>query len=229
MPLRMLPVLAGLLPIVAINLSLLLAMTSETVPSCIPYFDGCTSISATGRHEPASFVFKPAMLSESVLMIAYWLLNMAWLRALSSAAGNSKKGGTWMGIFGCAGALALILYVTFLGTHAPFYEFMRRFGVYLYFLFTIIAQLLLSRDTIRLSIVLDNLALRRIGQIQFTFALIPLGFGILNMTLKATLDNSGPAENIIEWHSAFLMHCFIILSYYSWQKSNFAANWSVQT
>jgi hypothetical protein len=221
MLLRLLPLVTGLLPIVAIHVSLVLAIHAGAIPSCFPYLEGCASISATGRYEPASFVFKPAMMSEWMVLVVYWLFNVAWIRSLAREAGASKKTSTWTGIFGCAGAFALILYVTFLGTQAPFYEFMRRFGVYLFFLFSVIAQILLARDTISLSATLGLPRIRKIGNIQLLLALIPFALGALNMILKSTLENPDPAENIIEWIFALLMQIYFILTYFTWKETGF--------
>ena len=208
MLLRLLPLVTGLLPIVAIHVSLLLAINAGAIPSCFPYLEGCASISATGRYEPASFVFKPAMMSEWTILILYWVFNVAWVRSLARKAESNATTGTTMGVIGCAGALALILYVTFLGTQAPFYEFMRRFGVYLYFLFSVIAQILL-------------------GKAQLTLALIPFLLGALNLILKSTLENPDPAENIIEWIFALLMHLFFVLTYFSWKQTGFDGRFRV--
>ena len=227
MLIRVLPLVTGLMPIVAIHVSLVVAMTAGPITPCNPYIDGCASISATGRHEPASFIFKPAMMSSWVLHVFYWLFNAAWIRALSAEAGNSGRRGTPMAVIGCVGALALILYVTFLGTQAPFYEFMRRFGVYLYFLFTVIAQILLARDTLGLSRSLGLQDIGRIGKAQMTLALIPFALGALNLILKATLENPDPPENAIEWIFALLTHVFFLLTYYSWRATGFDGRFTV--
>lgn len=63
MLLRYPPLIAGLLPIVAIHLSLLIAIDAGAIQGCNPYFEGCTSISATGRYVPASYLFRPAMMA----------------------------------------------------------------------------------------------------------------------------------------------------------------------
>lgn len=227
MLLRLLPLVTGLLPIVAIHVSLLLAINAGAIPSCFPYLEGCASISATGRYEPASFVFKPAMMSEWTILILYWVFNVAWVRSLARKAESNATTGTTMGVIGCAGALALILYVTFLGTQAPFYEFMRRFGVYLYFLFSVIAQILLARHTIKLSEKLGLRNLEKIGKAQLTLALIPFLLGALNLILKSTLENPDPAENIIEWIFALLMHLFFVLTYFSWKQTGFDGRFRV--
>jgi len=227
MLLRLLPLATGLIPILAIHISLLLAIHAGAIPSCFPYLDGCASISATGRYEPASFVFKPAMMSEWAILVLYWLFNVAWIRSLAQQADSNARTGTWMGVIGCAGALALILYVTFLGTQAPFYEFMRRFGVYLYFLFSVIAQIMLARHTIRLSGKLGLPNLGKIGRTQMTLALIPFLLGALNLILKSTLENPDPAENIIEWIFALLMHLFFVLTYFAWKQTEFDGRFKV--
>lgn len=225
---RILPLVTGLMPIVAIHIALLVAIESAVIPACFPYFDGCASISATGRYEPASFIFKPAMMSEWTLLIFYWLFNVAWIRSLAHEAGRPAKTGTWIAVFGCAGAVSLILYVTFLGTQAPFYEFMRRFGVYLYFLFSVIAQIMLARHTISLSRALQLTAVSRIGKAQLVLALIPFALGALNTMLKATLENPDPAENIIEWIFALLMHVYFLLTYFAWRETGFDGTWRVR-
>ncbi len=221
MVLRLLPLITGLLPILAIHISLMLAIDAGSIPACIPYIDGCASISATGRNEPASFIFKPAMMSEWLLLVFYWLFNVAWLRSLAIKAGTSTYKGIWISLIGCGGAIALILYVTFLGTHGAFYEFMRRFGVYFYFLFTVIAQIMLARYTIHLARSLNLNSVLKIGKIQMALALIPFILGALNLVLKSTLDNPDPAENIIEWVFALLMQSYFVLTYFSWRDTGF--------
>ncbi|MGH8221600.1 MAG: hypothetical protein ACREQZ_01375, partial [Woeseiaceae bacterium] len=62
MHLRLVPLATGLLPILAIHACYLLAVHYAALPACIPYFDGCTSISATGRYAPASYLFRAVML-----------------------------------------------------------------------------------------------------------------------------------------------------------------------
>ena len=226
MILRFLPLFAGALPIVAIHLSLVIAINAGTIPGCFPYWDGCTSISATGRYEPASFVFKPAMMTEWILMVLYWLGNAAWLGEMSRSA-DSPSPGRSTAIIGCAGAFALILYITFLGTQAPFYEFMRRFGVYLYFLLTVVAQIMLARHTIRLASALQYDRIVVFGKTQMALALVPFFLGALNLVLKSILADPGPAENVIEWIFALLMHVYFLLSYWTWRESGFAVAWRI--
>lgn len=227
MLLRVLPLITGLMPVVAIHLSLLIAIDAGSIPGCVPYLEGCVSISATGRYPPASFLFNAAIMTESVVMIAYWLFNVAWLRSLQKLHGLPDKGGTAIGVLGTGGALFLMLYVTFLGTQEPFYEVMRRFGIYFYFALSIIAQILLALKSKQLGNALQMRSLSRIAKFQLSLATVPVVLGVLNLMLKVTLANPDPAENIIEWIFALLMHMYFVLSYFSWRDSGFAMRFFV--
>jgi hypothetical protein len=229
MPVYLLPLVTGLLPIVAIHASLFLAINAGVIPHCIPYIDGCASISATGRYEPAVFLFKPAMTTEAVLMVMYWSLNALWLRSMHRAAGLKREMAvSVMLLLGIAGAVALIVYVTFLGTQTPFYEFMRRFGIYLYFLFTVAAQVLLARLASGTSRKLGFTSVRKTARLQLWLALAPFAFGTVNVVLKSTLDNPDPAENMIEWISSLLMHFYFVLTYFSWRDTGYKAEWTIR-
>ena len=229
MLIRLLPLVTGLLPILAIHISLLVAINAGVIPACFPYIEGCTSISATGRYEPASFIFKPAMMSSWAVLVLYWVYNLAWLRSLARQLDVQEKPGAAMAVLGCMGALALILYTTFLGTQAPFYEFMRRIGIYFYFGCSVIAQILLARATLRYAgqLALDSVI--RVGRVQLGLALVPFLLGALNLILKNTLGNPDPIENVIEWIFALLMHVFFLLSYLTWRDTGFSSRFDVAT
>jgi hypothetical protein len=225
---RLLPLITGLLPIIAIHVSLLVAINAASIPACVPYIDGCTSISATGRYEPASFIFKPAMLSEWLILIFYWLFNVAWLRALSRQAASNRDIGRGIAITGTIGALALVLYTTFLGTQAPFYEFMRRIGIYFYFGSSVVAQIMLARHTLSLSRMLALESVNRIARVQMVIALVPFVLGVLNLVLKNTLADPDPVENVIEWIFALLMHAYFVLTYFAWRDTGFSGRFDVE-
>ncbi len=228
MLLRLLPLITGFAPIFAAHVSYLIAIHAGVLPACMPYIEGCTSISATGRYPPSSFLFKSVMMPESILMAAYWLFSVAWLRSLERTAGRSANGGTMVGVFGVAGAFFLIVYITFLGTEGPVYDFMRRYGVYLYFLFTVLAQLILAARVMSVASSLRIRSVVAITKIQLAVALIPFALGILNLVLKAVLDDAVAPERIIEWIFALLMHSYFLLSYFSWRATGFDASFSVE-
>ncbi|MEX0977064.1 MAG: hypothetical protein WDZ50_08220 [Woeseia sp.] len=227
MILRLLPLVVGLLPLVTVFTCYWIAIHYAGLPSCNPFLDGCTSISATGRYPPANFLFRAAMLPQSILLAAYWLLCLAWFRTLRRSLKHDAKSGAAIAWFGVIGALCLIPYVTFLGTQEPFYEFMRRYGVYLYFLLNVIAQVILAVRILPVARKLRMQRLLRLTQIQLTLSWIPFALGALNLILKATLDDSDPAENRIEWIFALLMQSYFVISYFSWRETGFMASYSV--
>lgn len=227
MNMRIVPLATGLLPIIAIHICYLLGIEYASLPACIPYLDGCTSISATGRYPPASYLFKAVMMPCSVLLCVYWVLNTAWLRAMDAAAGRSATRHSAISALGIAGAISLIVYVSFLGTSEPFYEFMRRFGIYLYFLFSVVAQLLLAIATLRLSRDPGSDSLRGLALAQLVLSISPFAIGVLNLVLKATLEDSDQAENIIEWIFALMMQLYFLLSFITWGRSGFRAEFFV--
>jgi hypothetical protein len=228
MLLRLLPLITGFAPIFAVHVSYLIGIRAGILVACNPYIHGCTSISATGRYMPASLLFKSVMMPEAILMAAYWIFNVAWFRSLERAAGRSGESGSVAGLLGVAGALFLIVYVTFLGTQGPFYDFMRRFGVYFYFAFTVFAQLILASKLLPLSKDLHIPEVVRIAKYQLAIALIPFAIGILNLILKAVLEDADAEENIIEWIFALLMHFYFLLSYFSWRATGFDTSFTVE-
>ncbi|MGB5581448.1 MAG: hypothetical protein WBM68_12835 [Woeseia sp.] len=228
MPLRLLPLVTGLLPIIGIHASYLIAVQFSRVPACLPYFSGCTSISSTGRHPPASYLFKAVMLPEAILLMAFWICCAGWLQALEGTIDSRRHRGTPQLVFlGCSGAFALILYVTFLGTHEAFYEFMRRFGIYMFFLLTMLAQLDLSLRFRYYAVASGNGSLRPLSQLLLVLVALPFVLGALNLTLKAVLANPDPPENAIEWIVVLLMQSHIALTYFAWRATGFKNTFSV--
>jgi hypothetical protein len=227
MILRLLPLIVGLLPLITVLTCYWIASQTAGLPSCNPFLDGCTSISATGRHPPASFLFRAAMLPQSILLAAYWLASLAWFRALRRSLGQDERAGAAIGWCGVTGALFLVPYVTFLGTEEPFYEFMRRYGIYMYFLLNVIAQLVMAARTLPLARQLNQPALQWLLRAQLTLSWIPFALGALNLVLKAIVEDSGPIESRIEWIFALLMQLYFLISYFAWRMTRFDVSWHV--
>ncbi|MBT8065972.1 MAG: hypothetical protein KJO09_01930 [Gammaproteobacteria bacterium] len=217
MTIRALPLVAGIVPVAGVSLSYWIGMNSGILPVCMPFLDGCVSISATGRYLPASLLFHAIMLPQSVLLVFLWYFTAQWLRAIAP---DTRAAGAVIAA-GMLGALSLILYVTFLGTKAPFYEFMRRFGIYLYFLGTAISQLTLAIALFGHARRSGALRLKRIATGMLWFCGLPFALGILNLILKATLEDADPSENRIEWISALSMQAYFVLIYVAWRDTGF--------
>lgn len=214
MVIRALPVIAGFAPLVGIHVAFLLGVDAGVLPACNPYIDGCASISATGRHPPGSLLFRAVMLPQSALLVFTWYFAALWLEVLG-ASRRAHHAVLWLGLLGAG---ALVVYVTFLGTHGPAYEFMRRFGIYFYFIGTVFAQLTLS---------IAMPASRWRSLMLWTMAL-PFVLGLVNFAQKALLANTDRLENIIEWVVSLLMQLWFFWLYAAWRESRFAISVSAR-
>ena len=202
---RMLPLIAGIGPVLGVCLAYWFNIQGGSLPSCMPLLDGCTSISATGRYMPGGMLFRAVMLPQAAFLAILWWVCADWIRQIApqSRVANAVV------ISGIVGAIALVLYVTFLGTEQPLYEFMRRFGIYFYFLGTVISQLLLT-----LAMPTSRLRTAMLWMIGTPFLL-----GLINLLQKALLEQSDKIENGIEWTAALLMQVWFVLLYVAWRKS----------
>ena len=126
-----------------------------------------------------------------------------------------------MFISGVVASLALIVYTTFLGTTEPFYEFMRRFGIYVYFLGTALAQLLLSLTLASYARMESEPSLWRLSRQMLVLVALPFVLGILNLILKAALDDANAVENSIEWIASLCMQTWFVLLYIAWRRTGF--------
>lgn len=206
----------GLLPVLGINLAYIVAVTVDIVPVCIPYLDGCTTISSTGRKPPSSYVFKPAMYLSAVLMMAFWFRSNLWLSGLGERSAWSR----WQLVtVGTIGAIALGVYVFYLGTEGSFYRSMRRYGVTVYFGFTYLAQLLLAGHLHRLAVLGNNDTLLGISRLKLILCLVLLAMGLVSIPISHFVADKGNIENVIEWNFALLLHAYFLLSYAALRSS----------
>ena len=218
--LRSLPLIAAIVPFVGVTISYAIGVHYDLIPSCIPYIDGCTSISATGRYAPASFLFKAVQMPLGVLHIVIWLLSIEWLKSMGH---HSRGAHLTLCYAGIVGGVSLIIYVTFLGTQQPFYEFMRRFGIYGYFLGVAVAQLTLAISLLKVHSKTARFDGHRQGTLLVWLAALPFALGILNLILRATLEDPDFWENRIEWVAALIMQLYFLFLWHAWRVTGFEA------
>lgn len=208
--LRWLPFLAGLMPLIAMFGAFAIGVAYEVLPDCNPIIDGCRSISATGRRPPGSFLFRAIMLPQGIVLGFVWYLSVLWLREIRPDIKPSICFA--IAVAGLVNAVALIVYVTFLGTSEPIYEFMRRAGIYFGFLGMAIAQLLVAIAMIRTP-------LKPLARAMLAISAIVFLVGILNLILKSVLEDPDPAENRIEWIAAILMQLWFFVLFVAWRRT----------
>jgi hypothetical protein len=228
MLIRWLPFLAGIVPLVAVAGAFWIGVANEVLPSsCIPFLDGCVSISAAGRKPPGSFLFRAVMLPQAVLLIIVWHFSVLWLRSLDSALRRSTV--IAIMVSGIVGAIATIIYVTFLGTKEPIYEFMRRIGIYFGFLGAGVAQLIIAVTLNRIANALRHTQLIRLARVMSVIWLTAFSLGLLNVVLRSILEDSDQWENRIEWIVFIIMQCYFVVLYLAWRVTDFALSVSTRT
>jgi hypothetical protein len=214
----------GLVPILAIHSSYLIAAVYEHVPWCIPYIDSCTSISATGRKNPEYFVFKATMIPAAMLMTLFWYLCHEWLLACGHRRSISTRS---IPIIGTVAALSLILYTTMLGASGDLYQLERRIGVIIYFTFTYLAQLLFTYHLGKLNSEM-HLYFSRIYHFLVGLNTSVLGIGLLSLILGITMADYDSIEDAIEWNLALLIHIYFLGIYVAWRKTEFSGSFKVR-
>ena len=207
----------GLLPIIVVNTCYIVSVGSGNLPGCVPYLDGCTSISSAGRYGAAYFLFKLGMVPAALLLAYFWLLARRWLVALGDLDYRRLR---TMVCIGVAGAAFLILYTVFLGTKGDIYSLLRRYGVTLYFSCSYLAQLLLLHY-------LTTLRDRQIIQLprsitggMLTIAIMLLFLGLISIPIGnfIFIAEKKIIMNVIEWNFALLLSAYYLLAWQAWLR-----------
>jgi Frag1/DRAM/Sfk1 family len=214
MGIRLVPLLTGLLPILAIHTTYLVSASEGYVPWCFPYIDSCTSISATGRHGSAYFIFKATMIPAVALQITYWALTCRWLKTLGDRLTPAR---TIMSV-GIVAAIFLAIYTAALGAAGDEFRLQRRIGIIVYFAFTFLAQLLL---TWRIGLLQRNEPSRAVLVAICCFL---LATGLLTLLLDASIDNYAEYEDAFEWILALAIQVFFLVTWKTWKNTGFDLN-----
>lgn len=205
--LSQLAVATALLPIVATNLAYIVAVWFDTVPACIPYIEGCTSISSTGRTNPSQWIFKPVMLLSAVTMVAFFI-------ACADRAGRHRLRPDSIVVCAVIGGAALVVYLAFLGTEGEVYRTLRRYGVSVYFGFVYLAQLLLARRILRSG----GEPLPAKCMLGVSALLLVIGIGSIPIT--NFVPDKDRIENVIEWDFALLLQLNYLLAWRALARPN---------
>ena len=203
----------ALLPLVTMHVCYLLSASEQLVPWCLPWFEGCTSISRASRSGIAYFVFKAGMLPACVFMLLFWWSNRYWLRQL----GVEPRVWWWLGMLA---ALPLALYTVVLGHAGDTPYMLRRIGVVGFFGLTYLAQLGLSAS-------LRNSAQSAAGRALFRLCGFTLLVGIASLVLGVIWpQHYDTMDDGFEWTLAVLINLHTLWVAWLWQRSGFAVNFS---
>ncbi|MBB1088338.1 hypothetical protein H4F99_07510 [Lysobacter sp. SG-8] len=205
-----LPLLCALLPLLAGHLALWLSVRDGWVPACIPYLDGCTSISRAAREGVGNVVFKVLMLPAAGLQALFWWQARGWLRA------HSGRDAVAVAALGVVAAAFLVLYASFLGSEGEVYRLLRRYGITVYFGGTFLALMAVLK---RMSRAWRGAPAFR--PLQFV-AVGMLGLGVASVVASATVADPTARdhwENRLEWQlGLWLTAMFLVFAWAWWRE-----------
>lgn len=213
MDLRWFAWLTVLVPITAAHLAYFVSAAGGHVDWCVPYWDGCTSISRAGRFGLGNHLFRALMLPHAAQLMMFWGLTWLWLRALRPDA--ARRCAAVLGL-GVVAALFLILYASFLGVEGSVYQWLRRYGITVFFSFSVLAQMLV----IALLQPVRQLP-RLLRRVMLTFAAALLVLGLLSIPLQHFAGDADRAMDALEWNYALLMALFYGLLGLAWGATGF--------
>ncbi len=206
----------ALLPLVTMHVCYLLSASEQLVPWCLPWFEGCTSISRASRSGIAYFVFKAGMLPACVFMLLFWWSNRYWLRQLG------VEPGVWWWL-GMLAALPLALYTVVLGHAGETPYMLRRIGVVGFFGLTFLAQLGLSASLRHSAMSAAGRSLLRLCGFTLLVGIVSLILGVIWPEHYDTMDDG------FEWALAVLINLHTLWVAWLWQRSGFAVNFSLNS
>lgn len=206
--------LAALLPLAAANLAYLISAAQELVPWCVPYIEGCTSVSRAAREGAANVLFKVLMLPYSVVLALFWWHAARWM---GEAAPSHRRTRAALPLLGLVAAVATATYTAALGVDGEFYQWMRRYGINLSFALTVLAEILVTRALWHEPRVPAGL---RRAMVALCLALLLLG--LASLPLQYFSSSRSPAMNALEWTFSVLMLVFFPLIGAAWRRTGFA-------
>lgn len=220
--------LCALLPFLAVHIAYISNMLLGNVPACVPYIEGCLTISRAARSGEFIYIFRAMMMPTALLMVAYWRLSYIWLQRLDPAVTRGMRAMCGLGM---VGSLFLILYVTYLGTEGEIYGFMRRYGVTFYFSFTALAQIFFIQRLYNLSSLPALNACHGMLTIQCILCIIQWSLGLLSLPLGQLIvdkEARDMMQNIIEWNFSLAMNGFFLVSFFMFHKTGFGIKYFIK-
>jgi hypothetical protein len=203
---RTLAILVVILPLLASNGAYLLSAYKGFVPWCMPYIDGCTTISQAGRSGNTIFFYRTVVFPYSVLLILFWLYANSWLELLHGHTTKIAQIIFWLGL---TGAIALLIYINFLGAAGEINSLMRRIGAMLYFTLTPLAQLLMLKQHYNIFRKKPGISINlKLLQYQLIILLLMLVIVAISIFMVVTDDITYEIENIVEWNFSLLVNLY---------------------
>jgi hypothetical protein len=224
MPLWPLPLVAGLLPAIAVLLALAL-YAGEGGSSCNPFIGDCASISRMARHGLASHLFRALVLPGAVLQ------GLTWLAAAHTfaAAGITRRDAFLLALLGVCAGVSLVVYGSFLGVDGGVHRSLRRWGTLIYFGGTYLAMLIFARASQRLHAAHRLVLPRTHGRVMLALLAFIAAIGLFHVfasVVSAALEDR--IENHTEWWGALALTLNFVTMASLWRRWGLVATISLQ-
>lgn len=184
-----------LVPFSTIWCSYFISAYTEYVEWCIPVIDGCTSLSKVGRHGIAFYLYKALIIPSTFLIMVFWIYVHREI--------YHNKYMLAMSIIAC---VFLVIYLCALGFDGGVYRFMRRIGVFVFFIGMPIVQtwlILASREHI------TGWPKPVLYVVIYAYLIILIGY------LYVRSLHNRELENVMEWLTSLLIFSFFSLFGYA--------------
>jgi len=218
---RFIPLWAAIVPLVTINFTYLVAVDFGHVSACIPYLQGCTSVSSTGREVPESLIFKAGFLPSALVLAIFWHYCARFLE-LSGQVGARLH---TLRVLGVIAGISLTMYALTLGLNDGYYPELRRAGIVGFTLSTFLAEVLFWMFYAPLRIT----ATKRIWLWLIALSLALPALDIISEIAKWAGAPRKPTNNTIAWNAFVITSAYYAVVARLWWHHGFASQLSVRS
>lgn len=201
-----------LVPAVSIIAVYLWSAGAGYVPWCVPFLEGCTTISRAARPEPMNLLFRWSMLLWVALLACYWLLAVRWLAQQVPHRRHSRRA---MMLFALLGTGGVAMYALHLGGDTSTAEFMRSYGGVMVFSSLAFGQLMLA-TAIRGHAPVP----RGLRRAMLSFCVLLLVMGVMTAVGNAMLADGYALVSAMEWNFGLVMLLFFPLTGLAWRYTD---------
>ena len=226
---RLLSLWIFIIPLVAINTCLFIAINSSFFEGSIfavdmigksnftiPYIDGSLSISRASRTFPQYLIFKPAMFLTGALLIYYWTYNNSLIKKMNKEENITYK----FKLFGILSAIFLIIHSILLGVKfdIQIYKLFRRVVLLAFIIFEIIAQGLLVYNFLKLRKDIKKLSNNFVLKLKVILVSALVIVAIASVPILITKGNTH-FKHALEWNYFVGVILFYLLTRFFWKRT----------
>ncbi len=210
---------SAFISLITMGLCYAIALSHGSVPTCIPWLEGCAPITEAGISYPEAYYFRAGFISTGVLMIIWWYCMRAYLSEIRAKPSSYSLKLVFRS--SVLASLLLIISVTVLGPHMEDSKVtkglwqLHTITAVLFFLLTTINQIAvtwwLNKSIKKYHQGFATLRVKKVINVLQVIFLIWLFSNFIS-------ELSREATNIIEWWLAILSALYFLTGYWDWKE-----------